>query len=160
MNGQPEREIQAVSHSQSVKYDWFSLVMWVLSICIALLPIYVAYLTQLSITDKPPIRFWFECLGKNDGLWALGTVLLFCCCNTLIKIKNQQRVWKHAVPFIIAGIIDIVLIDVTWYIYKYVDFSNASSDVMEHLLRWGAILITAVLIISTPLQFDFVRKEG
>ena len=153
--------VRRPKHKNKLKIDWGSFFLWIGSVVLSLIPVYVAVLEQLGGSGVIDLRFVFDSLGKNDILWLFSTVLLFCCFNSFSKLRNNKIIRKgHIVVMSIIGIAVSFLLEVTWYAYKYRSFEKLSAGAQLFLVIWGLLLSVIALIISTPLQIDFVSKES
>lgn len=139
------------------KIDVKSFLIWIGSILLAMIPVYVAVLKQLGDEGKITRWFIFDCLGKYDALWAIGTVLLLCCFNVFAKKIGGRSLARHSLGLAMGGFILFLFMEFTWFAYKYGNFSNASPNLILGLVVLGIVLALAALIISTPLQLDFIK---
>lgn len=137
------------------KFNWQALGIWLLSLVVSLIPIYIALVKHLIQTNgKIASDFWFACFKNYDVLWVFSTVLLFSCMN---QLTNKQKTGKPKgiiKAFTIFGFCLFAFLEATWIIYKYCLFNFQFWSV-----SWGAILIIMAMIVATPLQIDFI-KDG
>ena len=136
-------------------FNWFAFFLWIISLIISLIPVYISALKYLGSGKGLDTDYWFQCITKDDVLWVFATLLLFALFNSLISLMTTKRSIKRKLLlflYIIAALI-FVLIEATWICLKYF---------VETVAIWpiylGIFLMICSLIISTPLEINFIRN--
>lgn len=141
------------STNEKKKFNWAALGIWLSSLVISLLPVYAFLLTWLGQKEVLDWEFAFECITQYDVLWTFSTVLLFSLFNCYVSGRAKK---KGIYTFLLnVGRVLFVFMEITWYVFKY----NVKSFTYWPIAL-GMILIVCSLIISTPLQIDFIKSEG
>ncbi len=140
-----------------VHFDWKGFGLWVLSLLLSMMPVYIAVLKHCMAGEAFTLEFIIECYGEHDVLWAFGTVLLFCCFNIFSKKQNTN---KWAKPCAFCGLFVFLFIEITWYIFKYHSSENASAVGLTALVIIGSIFLVASILIATLLQIYCLKVEG
>ncbi len=141
------------STNEKKEFNWGALGVWLTSLVISLIPVYAFVLTWLGQEKVLNWELVFECITQYDVLWTFSTVLLFSLFNCYVSGRSQK---KGTITFLLnVGRILFVFMEITWYVLKY----N-----VKNFTYWpitlGMILIVLSLVISTPLQIDFIKGEG
>lgn len=140
----------------NLKFNWRALVVWLLSLPISLVPVYIALVQHLdqtngTITDD----FWLACFKQYDVLWVFATILLFSCMNHFAIRRRQGRSKGFITALRVLGGFLFVFLELTWLSFKYL---------LTHYQPWvgclGTTLIIVAMIIATPLQVNFIKSEG
>lgn len=145
------------STSSKVGFDWKALGLWLLSIVISLIPVYITILNQIRLGKPLGTEFWFECYGEYDVLWVFGTVLLLCCFNIFSKNSSTKQSGK---TLAVVGLVFFAFLEATWLCFKYLNFENTTPEGLARLVALGNVLIIVAVLISTPLQVNFIKSEG
>ena len=152
-NGEVVEESKA--KASKGKFNWLALLLWIISLAVSLVPIYIPLVQHLietngEITDD----FWFACFKEYDILWVFATVLLFSCINQ-VTIERKYKKSKNLVKSLFAlGIFLFLVLEATWIVFKY------WLDVYQSWpITFGSVLIVISMIIATPLQIDFIVNE-
>ena len=142
------------------KFDWISLVVWVASVVVSMIPIYLLLIPHLEENNgKIQKAFWFSCFKEYDMLWIFATVLLFACVNQVtslrrkskLGINNKQKDWQDIL--VITGFIVFAFVEATWVAFKYVLVEYQTWPI------WiGTALILFSVAIATPLQINFISN--
>ena len=138
------------------KFNWPALVVWLISLPISLIPIYIVLVEHL-IQNNGAITnyFWLACFKNHDVLWVFATVLLFSCMNHFTVRKRAGKSKGLITALRVLGGLLFLLLETTWIIFKYV-----LVDYQPWTVWLGAGLSIAAMIIATPLQIDFIKIEG
>lgn len=138
-------------------FNWFAFFLWMISLIISLIPVYISALKWLGSNKALDIDYWFQCITKDDVLWVFATLLLFALFNSFTSSMSTKRSFKKRLLhflYIIAVLI-FVIIEATWICLKYF---------IETVAVWpvylGIFLMCCSLIISTPLEINFIRNGG
>lgn len=138
-------------------FNWFAFFLWMISLIISLIPVYISALKYLGTGKALDIDYWFQCITKDDVLWVFATLLLFSLFNSFTSSMSTRRVFKKKVLYFLymVAVFIFVLIEATWICLKYF---------VETVTIWpvylGVFLVICSLIISTPLEINFIRNEG
>lgn len=141
------------------RFNWAALLIWICSLIISLVPIYLSAISYLVENNVIDINFLFNCFTKDDILWVFSTVLLFSLvnyyspkfCSPATKRRSRNNL---SLSLSIFGVAVFVFTEATWLVFKYVVKSFATWPIIL-----GAIWVIIIMIISTPLQIDFIRNE-
>ncbi len=159
MSNRKEYDGEVVEESKAQaakgKFNWFALLLWLISLAISLVPIYIPLVQHLIKTNGViTADFWFACFKEYDILWVFATVLLFSCINQITierkYVKSKTAVWC----LFVIGILLFVVLEATWIVFKYWLDAYQSWPI-----TFGTILIVISMIIATPLQIDFIVNE-
>lgn len=137
-------------------FNWFAFFLWMISLIISLIPVYISALKYLETEETLDINYWFQCITKDDVLWVFATLLLFALFNSFVSSMSTGRTFKKkALHFLyIIALLVFALIEATWICLKYL---------VETVAVWpiylGIFLMICSLIISTPLEINFIRNE-
>lgn len=137
-------------------FNWLAFFLWMISLIISLIPVYISALKYLGSGKALDVDYWFQCITKDDVLWVFATLLLFALFNSFISsMTTKRRIKKNRLHFLyIIAVLIFVLIEATWIGLKYF---------VETVAVWpinlGVVLIICSLIISTPLEINFIRNE-
>lgn len=138
-------------------FNWVAFFLWLVSLIISLIPVYISALKYLGSGKTLDINYWFQCVTKEDVLWVFATLLLFALFNSFISSMSTKRSFKKKPLHLlyIVSILVFVLIEATWICLKYF---------VETVAAWpiylGVFLAICSLIISTPLEINFIRNGG
>lgn len=145
---------ETVEEKGKNKFDWVALLVWLGSLVLSLLPIYLSVLHYLNVNKTIDLQYCFKCITQDDILWVFGTVLLFSLVNCFVSRKkgNDKKEWVGIV--LVLGVIVFCFLEGTWIFFKYSVTEYATWPIVL-----GSILMILTLIISTPLQIDFI-KDG
>lgn len=145
------------------RFDWISFIIWIFSLLVALIPIYLLLLKNLTKNGgKIDVNFFYESFVVEDTLWVLATVLLFSGVNCIVRYiqnyrKNKEltiRVWE-IVLLGIAGLVFIVS-ESTWVFFK----NKMTVETPVAWAMWISIVFCIIsLIVSTPLQMNFLKED-
>lgn len=139
------------------RFDWTALELWIISLLISMLPVYISMLRYLGEHGGLDMAYWFQCITKEDVLWVFATLLLFSFFNSLasaLKIKRRNGKKRSMGLYIWAGFIFVVT-EATWLGLKYLVITPA---------RWpiylGMGLMACSLAIAIPLEVDHIKNGG
>lgn len=137
------------------KFNWVSLCVWLISLVISLIPIYVSLLQHLQKYGSINDLFWFNCFTQYDILWVFATFLLFTCINPITRIISHKPHAGWATGLTVFGCVLFIFTEATWLFLKYEVISYASWPI-----TLGFVLVLMTVTISTPLQINFIKSEG
>lgn len=157
MSHQKEYNGEVVEESKTTKrkFNWIALLLWLGSLVISLIPIYIPLVQHLIETNGEIKQdFWFACFKEYDTLWVFATVLLFSCVNQGTIERKYAKAKTLIKSLAVIGLILFGFLEATWITFKYY---------LQTYQAWpitlGTILIVVSLIIATPLQIDFIVNE-
>lgn len=141
------------------KFNWIALLIWISSLIISLVPIYIPLIQHLDKHNgQITSEFWFACFKEYDILWVFATVLLFSCVNHVTgmckNIKSGKSSPNSITALTIAGLMLFAVIEAVWIAFKY--FLNTYQS---WPIYCGSVLILLSIIIATPLQINFIMNE-
>jgi len=146
-------ELKAVQNN-TVRFNWKAFVLWIISLIVSLLPLYISFFRYLFIHDKIDIVFWNTVFVKSDVLWVFSTVLLFALVDSFSVRTNHDKKWIKT--FRIIGLVLLMFSEAIWILISNIEIPPN----VYWPLRITIFLIVFLLIISAPLRVSFIRKEG
>lgn len=159
MSNQKEYNGEVVEESKAKaakgKFNWLALLLWLVSLAISLIPIYIPLVQHLIETNGEVTNdFWFACFKEYDILWVFATVLLFSCVNQVTIERKYAKPKKRVISLTVLGLFFFAVLEATWIVFKYW---------LDAYQTWpitvGTVLIVVSMIIATPLQIDFIVNE-
>lgn len=159
MSNQKEYNGKVVEESKAKaakgKFNWLALLLWLISLAISLIPIYIPLVQHLIDTNGVVTNdFWFACFKEYDILWVFATVLLFSCVNQVTIERKYAKPKKRVISLTVLGLFFFAVLEATWIVFKYW---------LDAYQTWpitvGTVLIVVSMIIATPLQIDFIVNE-
>lgn len=141
------------------KFDWIAFLIWIVSLVVSLVPIYLLLVQHLIESNgELKAEFWFNCFKDYDVLWVFATLLLFSCVSPITNVRKISKSGKHPknsiTALIIVGFVVFVFIEALWLVFKYL---------LQEYQAWpiylGTGFIILSLIIATPLQINFILNE-
>lgn len=146
-----EKEIKVKTN---VRFDWVAFFLWITSLLISLLPVFLAVLENIGEAEKFDAAFWLRCIKDNDILWVFGTFLLFAFVNSIICKKGKKQGLANGILYSVA-IVLFVFIEGAWMYLRGWDYNFVDG------LFWTCIgLICFAIAISTPLEISFIKSGG
>lgn len=159
MRGKYERAGNVVpekpSNKRKGKFNWLSLSVWLISLVLSLIPIYLSFLQHLEEYGVINDQFWFDCFIEYDILWVFATFLLFTCINPITRMISRKSSPGWVTGITILGFVLFIFTEATWLFFKYKVTSFAAWPI-----TLGFVLIALTIVISTPLQINFIKSEG
>lgn len=153
-----EVEHKIVNTSPKGQFNWIALLVWLGSLIVSLVPIYLSALKYLIENNVIDLKFWFKCFTADDILWVFSTVLLFSLVNYFAKLypgtAKKHSKSNLSLGLFVFGWIIFVFAEATWLFFKYVLKSFSTWPIVL-----GVIWVIIIMLISTPLQIDFIRSE-
>ena len=156
MNNSYNGKVYTIEEGRSCKFDWLAFGIWIFSLVVSLLPIYLLLLSHLKQLGVVDISFAFKCFVTEDTIWVFSTVLLFTLANCFNQSrKRKTKLWVKLL--ILFGSLVFIVSELTWVYFK-------SNMTIESVIIWpiwlSIILIAISLVISTPLQINFIIGEN
>lgn len=159
MGGKYERAsnvvVEDLSKIKKNKFNWLSLGVWLISLVLSLIPIYLSFLQHLQEYGTIDDSFWFNCFVEYDILWVFATFLLFTCINPITCMINRKARPGWVTGLTVLGGVLFIFTEATWLFFKYRVISYATWPI-----TLGFVLIALTVVISTPLQINFIKGEG
>lgn len=152
-NGQVQQKEVGVEGNKA--FNWVAFFLWIISFIISLIPVYISALKHLGSGKGLDTDYWFQCITKDDVLWVFATLLLFALFNSLTSTMTAKRTGKNTLLILlhIVSALIFILIETTWICLKY--FIETTTEWPIYL---GAFLMICSLIISTPLEINFIQN--
>lgn len=137
-----------------VRFNWGAFFLWIASLLISLLPVFLTVLENIGGAKKFDTAFWLRCIKDDDILWVFGTFLLFAFVNSVVCGKAKEKTLWNGILYSVAIVLFVFLEGAWIYIrgwdYKFVDG-----------LFWTCVvLICLAMAISTPLEISFIKNGG
>ena len=101
------------------KFNWESFGLWICSIVVSLLPLYILGMQYLAEHNRLDKAFWVLAFVKGDVLWVFSTVLLFSLIDSVSKKRNREKKWVKGLQCF--GLVVFLFSEGTW-IYFNVNF--------------------------------------
>ena len=127
-------------------------IYWIGSLIVSLLPLYISMFKYYAEHQNVDSAFWRYSFVKGDILWVFATVLLFVIIDSF-STKNLKK--NSTKVLCILGIILFLFVEATWILFNNYDIKG--NGLWPVYL--GIILISLVLIISTPLKINLIKEE-
>lgn len=152
-----DSNIKTKTITSEPSFDWSALIIWIVSLIISMIPIYIAMLKYLTANNQLDFNFLKQCFMEDDIIWVFATVLLFALANSISKHLNKKKKTPNWIKCVMPlGIVVFAIMETTWVVFKYV----LNVPVTASWPVWlGIIFIVISLIISTPLQIDFIKED-
>lgn len=148
-----EREVEI---TEKVYFNWGALALWIGSLLLSLMPMFVSMLGNLAEQGDFNIEFWVKCIVAEDVLWVFGTLLLFALVNRVIcGMTRQKKTGKCVWALYFAAIVIFVFSEATWLVLRLQDPEPAVG-----LFLVCVLFIIISLVISTPLEISFIKNGG
>lgn len=160
MGGQYHGRVECVRQNAKRKnqFNGGALLIWLISLVISLIPNYISVLSYLDENGHIDMAFWFQCFTKDDVLWTAATLLLFSLINCFSRYNYESKQISESKTnffLFVIGIFVFVLTEATWLFFKY-----SLQSIAAWPISLGSGLAIAAMIISTPLQINFIKNEG
>jgi hypothetical protein len=157
MNNSYNGKVYTIEEDNSCKFDWLAFGIWIFSLVVSLLPIYLLLLSHLKQSGTIDVNFAFKCFVTEDTIWVFSTVLLFTLANCFVQSIRKRKTRPWAVFLMLFGTFVFIVSEITWVYFK-------SNMTVESVIIWpiwvSIILIVVSLVISTPLQINFIKGEN
>ena len=107
-NGQVQQE--EVDTEGKKTFNWFAFFLWMISLIISLIPVYISALKYLGTEETLDIDYWFQCITKDDVLWVFATLLLFALFNSFISSMSTGRTLKKKTLYLLYMIAILIFV--------------------------------------------------
>ena len=133
------------------KFNWTALAIWLAILVISVLPMGISLLDAAVDDQAIDYNFWGKCLYNQDMMWMFATLVLFAVFNHVSG--NKGKFGTTAV----IGIVVFILTELLWLYFKF----NSEAEAIQYeswMIDIGIYCASASVIISTPLQINFVKE--
>ena len=85
------------TNEKSYGFDWGTLVFWLGSLLLSLVPMYIELIKYYNLNQKIDVNFWTNYFTKGDILWVFSTLLLFVLVDSKSKRRKEEKKWVKIV---------------------------------------------------------------